>query len=262
MRLLKNSILLSVLLLLFGACRGGKAVVDGVRADRALNISNIIATHRAASPNFNTLASRVQVVYKDDKKEQSITVSLRIKKDETIWIKASILGITLAKVLITPDQVSYYETISNTFFDGDFALLSEWLGTELDFERTQAILLGQSIFGLDENSYASLISENKYQLEPKKQPNNFIHSLLLNPDNFKVFAGSLSQPNDNRLLSLSYGDYQEIEGGHYPSEIFIKSSEDGNNTAIDVKYKRIDLNVSVNFSFKIPEGYEEIHLEK
>jgi len=262
MRFLKNSIAIFVVLVLFSACGGGKTVVGGIRADRALNISNIIATHRAASPNFNTLASRVQVVYKDDKKEQSITVSLRIKKDETIWIKASILGITLAKVLITPDQVSYYESISNTFFDGDFALLSEWLGTELDFEKTQAILLGQSIFGLDKNNYASLISENKYQLEPKKQPNNFIHSLLLNPDNFKVFAGSLSQPQDNRLLSLSYGDYQEIDGGHYPSEIFIKSSEGGSNTTVDVKYKKIDLNVSVNFTFRIPEGYEEIQLNK
>ena len=262
MRFLKHCIAIFVLLMLFSACKGGKTVVGGVRADRALNISNIIATHRAASPNFKTLASRVQVVYRDDKKEQSITVSLRIKKDETIWIKASILGITLAKVLITPDQVSYYETISNTYFDGDFTLLSKWLGTELDFEKTQSILLGQSIFGLDKSKYASLISDNKYQLKPKRQPHNFIHSLLLNPDNFKVFAGSLAQPENNRKLSLSYGDYQIIEGGHYPSEIFIKSSEGGNNTAIDVKYKRIDLNVSVNFAFKIPEGYEEIQLNK
>ncbi|MBL4663698.1 MAG: DUF4292 domain-containing protein [Flavobacteriaceae bacterium] len=258
----KNHIAILVTLMLFSACGGGKAVVGGVRADRALNISSIIATHRAASPNFNTLASRVQVVYKDDKREHSITVSLRIKKDETIWIKASLLGITLAKVLITPDQVSYYETISNTFFDGDFTLLSEWLGTELDFEKTQSILLGQSIFGLDKSDYTSLVTENKYQLEPKRQPNNFIHSLLLNPENFKVFSGSLSQPNDGRLLSLRYGEYQEIDGGYYPKEIFIKSSEGGSNTEIDVKYKKIDLNVSVNFKFKIPEGYEEIQLSK
>ena len=255
-------ILVLVVLVLFSSCKGTKTAVGTVRADSGLKGASIIATHKAASPKFNTLASRVQVVYQDEKKEQSITVSLRIKKDETIWIKASILGITLAKVLITPEQVSYYETISNTYFDGDFTLLSEWLGTELDFEKTQAILLGQSIFGLSKNSYNARIKQNKYQLEPISQPTNFIHSLLLNPENFKVFTASLAQPNDNRVLSLEYGPYQKIEENYYPKEIFIKSSEAGSNTAIDVKYKNIDLNVNLNFNFKIPEGYEKIKLSR
>ena len=99
-------------------------------------------------------------------------------------------------------------------------------------------------------------------MEPQRQPQNFIHMLLLNPENFKVHSGSLSQPSDHRILSLRYGDYQELGGSHYPSEIFIKSSEGDSNTAIEVKYKKIDLNVSLNFAFRIPEGYEEIQLSK
>jgi len=250
------------MLLVFSGCKGGKTVVGGTNANSALSIAKIIATHKAASPNFETLASRVKVVYQDDSKEQSITVSLRMEKNKTIWIKASLLGITLAKAMITPDQVSYYETISNTYFDGDFALLSDWLGTDLDFEKAQAILLGQSIFSLDKGDYVSLVSNNKYQLEPQRQPQNFIHSLLLNPENFKVHSGSLSQPSDRRILSLRYGDYQELGGSHYPSEIFIKSTDGDSHTAIEVKYKKIDLNVSLSFTFKIPEGYEEIQLSK
>lgn len=262
MRNLKQYIILMILLVFLAGCRGGRTVTGGAGANSALSIANIIATHQAASPKFKTMASRVQVVYQDEKKEQSITVSLRMEKDKTIWIRASLLGITLAKVLITPEQVSYYETISNTYFDGDFELLSDWLGTELDFQKTQAILLGQSIFRLDKRDYVSLIANNKYQLEPRRQPKNFIHSILLNPDNFKVYSGSLTQPNDSRELSLRYGHYQMLDGGHYPSEIFIRSSEAGSITAIDVKYKKIDLDVNVNFAFKIPEGYEEIQLNR
>jgi hypothetical protein len=262
MRHLKHIMLLLGILLVFSGCKGGKTIVGGASANNALTIANIIATHNAASPKFKTLASRVHVMYQDEKKEQSITVSLRMEKDKIIWIKASLLGITLAKAMITPDKVSYYETISNTYFDGDFALLSDWLGTDLDFEKTQAILLGQSIFSLDKGSYVSMVSNNKYQLEPKRQPQNFIHSLLLNPDNFKVDSGSLSQPNEGRVLSLRYGSYQELDGSSYPSEIFIKSSEGNQNTAIEVTYKKIDLNVSVSFAFRIPDGYEKIKLSK
>lgn len=243
-------------------CRGSKAVIGNASANESLSAATIIAAHEAATPKFNTLASRVQVVYQDEKKEQSITVSLRMEKDKTIWIKASLIGITLAKAIITPERVSYYETISNSYFDGDFALLSEWLGTELDFDKTQAILLGQSIFSLNKNGYKSIVTNNKYELEPKQQPINFIHSLLLNPDNFKVNSGTLSQPRDQRELSLRYGPYQDLNGSKFPSEIFIRSMEAGSKTNIDVRYKKIDLDISLSFNFKIPDGYEEIVLER
>jgi len=239
-----------LLALVLGGCKTGTAVTGGATANNSLNAKDIVASHNLASPKFNTLASRLQVAYKDEKKEQSITVSLRMKKDEKIWIKASILGITLAKVLITPESVSYYETISNTYFDGNFELLSDWLGTELDFEKTQAILLGQSIFDLNKN-YESSIAQNRYKLEPTKQPQNFIHSLFLNSQHFKVVSGSLSQPEDKRLLSLKYGEYQQIEESFYPTTIHIDATQESDKT-----------NVSLSFPFTIPDGYEEIRLSK
>lgn len=247
--------------LLFLGCKGTKSVTEGGDSS-LLSTDKIISFHRVANPNFKTLASRVQVVYDDGEKQQSITVSLRMEKDKTIWIRASILGITLAKAIITPERVSYYETISNTYFDGDFSLLSECLGTELNFERTQAILLGQSIFPLNDTQYKSSVVSNQYKIEPKKQPYNFIHSLFLNSKNYKVLSGSVSQPGDNRLFSIRYGDYQEIDGGYYPGDILIDASENDEKTKISVSYKNIDINASVSFPFEIPEGFERIELYK
>ena len=42
----------------------------------------VISAHKAASPEFKTLAGRVQLVYEDEEKLQSITVSLRMEKDK------------------------------------------------------------------------------------------------------------------------------------------------------------------------------------
>lgn len=254
------------MILVFGilmvSCTGSRMVIDTNKADPGLALKSIISAHRAAMPKFSTMVSRIKVAYEDDKQRQNITVSLRMKKDEKIWMKASVLGITLVKVLITQDRVSYYETISNTYFDGDFALISDWLGTDLNYEKTQAILLGQSIFGLDKATYIASVSENGYKLEPLQQPANFVHSLLLNPNNFKVRSGVVSQPIDNRWLSIVYGDYQELEGSFYPSEILINSVEGDSRTKIAMNYRKINLNVSVSFPFEIPEGYEEIQLSK
>jgi hypothetical protein len=240
----------------FLSCGSSKNATKG--GTKLSAVKDIVSSHQSAQPNFNTLASRVQVLYEDEKKAQSITASLRMEKDKVIWIKASILGITLAKVLITPDQVSYYESISNTYFEGDFAFLSEMLGTEINFQKAQDILLGQSIFSLNPSDYKVDLVHNKYKFLPKTQSQNFIYSILLNADNFKVNSETLSQPNDQRLLTVRYGEYQEVGGKFYPSEIKISATEKESKTKIELNYKRIDLNVPISFPFNIPEGYEEI----
>lgn len=246
-------------LVLFSACKGTKNTsIQGV-ANSNLSLSKVINLHDSSESNFKTLASRVQVVYEDSKKRQSITVSLRMEKDKVIWIKASILGITLAKALITPQRVSYYETINNSYFDGDFALISDLLGADLDFEKTQALLLGQSIFDFDKK-YKVSVANNQYQLAPKDQPLNFMHSVFLYPDSFKVASASLAQPNEGRLLQVTYGPYQNIENTYYPSHINIDAAEADEKTTIYVNYKKIDINPKLSFPFTIPDGYELINL--
>ncbi|MBT0607850.1 DUF4292 domain-containing protein [Aequorivita echinoideorum] len=248
---------LSILLVIILTSCGGAKNVSGVENASA---REVIAAHKAAAPDFKTLAGRVQLVYEDDEKQQSITVSLRMEKDKNIWIKASILGITIAKALITPTRVSYYETLGGTYFDGNFALLAEWIGTPINFQQTQNLLLGQSIFTLNPSEYSAELFQNKFKVQPKQQPQNFIHSLLLNPENFKIISETLSQPSEERLLSIRYGDYQKVNDFLYPSNITIDTSEKGSKTKIDINYRKIDIDVDVSFPFDIPGGYEEIQL--
>lgn len=262
MKISKYILIFILIGILFTSCKNSKTVIS--KTDMSpLSTAKVIEMHRAATPQFNTLASRVQVEYDDGKKRQSITVSLRMEKDETIWIKASIpiLGITLAKAVITPDRVSYYETINRSYFDGDFSLISSLLGVEVDFQKIQAILLGQSIFDLN-RKYDVTIKDEKYHVVPKQQPNNFIHSLFINPDGFTVADAFLQQPYDDRDLSVNYEPYQIVSGNYFPSKLQIKAHQREENTHISVTYKRIDLNPNtLSFPFTIPSGYEPIKIE-
>lgn len=244
------------LLIIFSSCGGAKVATTA----ESLPVKDVVRMHKAALPKFETLAARVQLAYETETKEQRVTVSLRMEKDKTIWVKASLLGFTLAKVLITPDSVSYYETIGKTYFEGDFSLLGDWLGTSINFQQAQNLLLGQSIFTLNPSEYASEIFQNKFKIQPKKQPRNFIHSLFLNPENFKVASETLSQPDYDRILNIRYGDYQMIQGQYFPIDISIVSSEPQEQTKIELTYKKIDLNVDISFPFDIPSGYERIQL--
>ena len=255
---LKLSVFLLISLFIT-SCSGGKMIVGSDTANLSMSSKDIIKTHSEAQPDFSTIAARMHVKFESGNDMQSLTVSLRMEKDQKIWIKASILGITLAKIYITPESVSYYETITNTYFDGDFSLLSDWLGTDINFEKAQGILLGQSIFELDAK-YISNVVDNKYRLQPKMQLHDFIHSLLVHPDNFKIASESLSKPTDNRMFTINYENYQRIEGSYYPSAFKIIATQKEKKIKIVVNYKKIDYNVSIRFPFNIPNGYEEIQI--
>ena len=223
--------LLCFSLIVLNSCKGTKAVSES--KVKRLTAEKIIANHYNRSFNFETLNAKIKVKYDDGKKSFSPNATLRIEKDKKIWISVKMLGITLAKVMITPEKVSYYEKINNTYFDGDFKGLSEWLGTkDLDFDKVQQLLLGQALFNLREDKYKSVIVEKAYQLKPKTEKVLFERLFLLHPDNFKIASQQLKQPVENRNLTIDYRSYQKVGNQEFPKEINIQALE-GNSKNID-----------------------------
>jgi len=254
---------LVALLLVTLGCGTTKSIEGSVIADKNLSAKALLNAHKAASQDFNTLAARMQVKYEAPNESQSITTSLRIRKGSIIWIKASILGVTLAKILITPERVRFYETLSNSYFEGDFSLISNLLGTQINFDQVQRLLLGQSILDVKPKTVSVTpvsVGESqtsKYRITPRKQNLNYMLSMLLNPDNFMVHQAQISQPDAKKNLLVQYGPYQKIENDYYPTQLGILAQDGLEHTRIFIRYKKIDLNVSVGFPFNIPKGYTQ-----
>ena len=226
-----------------------------------MSTKTLLNANKAASQEFNTLAARMQVKYQTPQQSQSITTSLRIQKDAIIWIKASVFGVTLLKILITPQRVTFYETIGDSYFEGDFSFISDMLGIQINFNQVQSLLLGSSILDIKPSLVTTstvLIGQeqsSKYRVTLKKQNLNYMLSMLFNPDNFMVHQLQILQPQTQRNLLLQYGPYQELEDNYYPTQLGILALEEQEKTSIFVRYKKIDLNPVVGFPFTIPKGY-------
>ena len=178
-----------------------------------------------------------------------------MEKDKVVWISAA-FGVV--KVMITPEKVSYYNKLDQTYFDGDYSLISDLLGTYLDFENVQQLLLGQSIYDMTEEKYASDTFEKSYLLHPEDQSTLFEIFFLLNPTHFKLDSQQFAQPMDNRMLQIDYKGYQEVEEQILPQNIRVIAVEAQDETIIDMELRSIILNESLRFPFKIPSGFDEI----
>ncbi|AXT51912.1 DUF4292 domain-containing protein [Aquimarina sp. BL5] len=251
--------LLCFSLIILQSCKGTKAISGATI--KKLRTEKIVANHYNKAFDFTTINAKIKVRYDDGKQSFSPNVTLRIEKDKKIWVSAKLLGITLAKVLITPEKVSYYEKINNTYFEGDFKIISEWLGTDLDFEKVQQLLLGQALFNLKDEKYVSSIENQKYRLNPKKELELFERLFVLNPDSFKIFSQQLKQPIENRNLLVNYSSYQKVGNQDFPKEISVIASEGIAKTIIMIDYRSVDYNAKVSFPFKIPSGYEQVTIE-
>ncbi|GAA4109998.1 DUF4292 domain-containing protein [Aquimarina addita] len=241
------------------SCKGTKGLTGSTI--KKLKAEKVISNHYNKAFNFETINAKVKVKYDDGKQSFSPNVTIRMEKDKKIWISAKILGITLAKVLITPEKVSYYEKIDNTYFEGDFKVISDWLGTELDFNKVQELLLGQALFDLKDEKYLASLENKKYQLQPKNELELFERIFVINPDSFKMFSQQLKQPLENRNLQIKYRTYQKVGNQDFPKEIDIEAFEDAKKTRIEIEYRTVNYNANVSFPFKVPSGYKQVTIK-
>ena len=254
---MKNSLkIVSVIVVLicFG-CKSAKRITSSGDLNNKLSSKQIIKAHSKSNANFKTLQSRVKVEYAQGDMSQSHSINLRMEKDKTIWLSAT-LGIVRAK--ITPTKVSFYNKLDNTYFDGDFSLISDLLGTELNFEKVQNMLLGEALFNLEDNNYSSDVHEKSYVLQPKRQNELLEIFLLFNPAHFKMDSQQLWQNLKHRMLQIDYKSYQEIDKQILPQNIKITATEENLATIINMEFKSITLDGELRFPFRIPSGFEEI----
>jgi len=238
----------------------GSRKSTGKIATKNAEAVSVIKKHYDTETQFNTISGKLRAVYQDDEKTQSVNLSFRMEKDKAIWMSASILGFPVAKAYITPTSVSYYEKVTQTYFDGDFSLVSEFLGTPLDFQKLQNLLIGQAIYDLRTEEYDFMQSPRGLQFV-KDDAMLMKKMFLLNATSFKAEAQQLIQEKDNRGLTVTYDEYQKVDGLTFPENIRIIANEGGSSTNIDLTYRSLTFNEEVSFPFDIPSGYEEISLK-
>jgi hypothetical protein len=168
--------------------------------------------------------------------------------------------LNMVRIKITPDRVLFYNKLDKTYFDGDYALISELLGTDLRFENLQNALLGEAIFDINPKAFKKLKHPNAYKLTPKKSNPLFDLLYIINPTYFKLDRQQLSQSLEQNTLNIKYQSYQKIKGLVIPESLSIKATNSNDRTTLNLNLKSVILDQPLRFPFKIPKGFKAIKL--
>ena len=220
-------------------------------------VSNIINNHYGLKRDFKTAYIKADVDYADPKQSLGLAADIRIKKDEIILVSIKMLGITMAKAMITPTQVRYYEKINGKFFEGDYKTLSNWLGTDLDFQKVQNLLVGQAMDDLNKGKYSVVTEDNSPKLE-EIGGGNFAKSFVFDVNSFWLKRQEINQTAPARKLLVNYSNYKLYPECVLPLELIIFAIQNNQTTSISMEYKSATFNEELSFPYSVPNGYEQI----
>ncbi len=240
------------------SCKSKAVLIEG-EANSKLSSVKIIDNHYNNKKDFSTLYIKSNAHYEDDKQSQNVTAEIKIKKDEMILVSIRFLGITMAKALITPTEVKYYEKLGSKYFEGNFSALSQWLGTDLDYQKVQNMLIGEAIDDLKNDKFTTSIVDKLYKLESKSDT-NIIKAYFFEADKFQLKKEQLTQINEERMMQIEYPNFMEYNQLFFPSGIVINAYQNSKKTNIDIEYKTITLNEELTFPYSVPDGYDKISI--
>jgi len=255
---MKKSLVFLVFLTLTISCKSTKVSNENITN---LSAKKVINKNKKAAFDRTSIRASLLVKYKGKNELPNVKTSLRIAKDSIIWLSFSKLGFPIAKALITPNEIKFYEKISKTYFVGNYELISNWLGTSFDFEMIQNLFFGEALIDLTNEKHQVGIHEGMYKINPKIQNPLFDIFYWMDPNTFKLSKEEINHVGKNQKLTIHYKDFNKINESFFPKGFVIKAVDKKRKTYIDVNYKNVIFESPLRFPFKIPNGYSNIELK-
>ena len=251
---------LGIVLLVFIVSCKSKANLSEGNAGDAMSSDKIIKNHYKNQNDFSTLYIKASAKYKDEKQSQNVTAEIKIKNDKKILVIIRFLGITMAKALITPEEVKYYEKLGGTYFEGNYQALSQWLGTDLDYDKVQNLLIGEAIDNLNEGKFTSSVVEKLYKLH-KNSEGNTQKTFFFEGERFLLKKQEVIQAEQERIFEVNYPNYQAYSKAVLPTSLSIQATQKKGKTNISIDYNSVAFNDEFSFAYSVPEGYERIFID-
>lgn len=182
------------------------------------------------------------------------SMQFRLKKDEKIWISAPL---NMAKILIQPKHIQYYNNMDSTYLDADFDDLSSIVQYPLNFLTLQHLLLGKLPEDVLQNS-TFFNAENNYIFHYVNGNTTFIYEL--DSTNFLLKQCSVQDNNTQKTIMRGVFSYRNIEDFYFAESITLHIFSKQEQQTVNLQFKGVKCTENAPFPFSIPKDYSPIPL--
>ena len=233
-------------------------VASDPHADSVRFIDDVYGKLKANKIEFETFSAKINTDYQSsDGKKYNVTVFIRMKKDDMIWISVNgLLGIEGMRMLIDKDSVRTLNKLDKEYQVRSLDYLQEVAALPLDLRSMQELIIGNPVF-MDSTIKSYSINENIISLLSE---GDWFRNLVSFHNNDHLILHCKLDDVDilrNRTCYLNYADYENKKGVNFSTTRNITVTE---KTKLDVKlnFKQYEFNETLSFPFSIPKNYKRI----
>jgi hypothetical protein len=278
------------------SCSSKKGAVEKEEPTRHRTSGYLLKRYENNKFKFDWIGMKLDAEFITMGNTQGFKATVRMRRDSAIWISISpALGIEVFRILVTPDSLWYISKIPDNkyYYKGNFQVISDVVGTDLDFNMLQDLLIGNAI-GLeeDEGRFRSEIDNNLHLLISKYKrkirrvvgvddrklegdtivvnPNDprykrtveradddlIISRYWLEPQNFRLVQSIFNDLIKQRTMEVHYSDFHQSGEQFYPSKCQMKTTRFDNRQELTFEINKLVTDKTFDFPFEIPDGFQ------
>ncbi|MBW4888688.1 DUF4292 domain-containing protein [Mucilaginibacter sp. HMF5004] len=225
-------------------------VIDNFKVDK-------INTIKLKQTVFNTFSGKAAAKLTIDGKENNVTMVIRIKKGEGIWIAVTaILGVEVARAVITPDSISVMNRLESNYLKKPFSYIYQYTSNQINYKTLESALIGNAIPELLNND-AELKPDNG-DLVLSGTLQELVYKLIIGPD-LRVTQTNMTNPAAGQAVEIANTQFIQVGTRIVPSQVTLSSTEKERSIKVDLHYTKADFDLPVEFPFSIPARYSPVN---
>ena len=261
----KQRMVLLVMLagLIAGSCKSKKGLGTTARpgavnkADSGIvDVKEIVLKTIDANENtFGFYQARAKASYKDDKQSVDLDLNIMMEKDRYIWMSVTaLLGIEVARVLITPDSVKILDRLHRKCILTDFNYIQRMSNVPLRLQNLQNMVIGNTLFSnsVQKREVDTIMGVLAVYTAFGTQKQNTFYS-----PQFKAQRTTVAERDQSREMKISYSQFSHFNTNSYPSAIDINIRAE-KNLSCTFELSNFVFEKKREAQFTIPSGYEVV----
>ncbi|HLS95769.1 uncharacterized protein DUF4292 [Sphingobacterium allocomposti] len=249
---------LIVMTFLFAACKTKQRVtLPSHGTPKAVDNANVAAikTFELNNLDFHTFSGRAKTKIEMNKQVHDVTLHMRVQRDKAIWMSVTaILGVEVARVLITPDSVKIINKLQGEYIGKPFSYIYQYTNEGITFATLQDLLLANVSSNLlrTENVQVASASDEFIVVGIKDQ---LSFQYRINKTN-RPFNFVLQEVGGSQNLEAFYSDFANTGGYNFPQNIALNIVGGDVSLKAQLNYNRVAFNEPVEMPFSVSARYK------
>ncbi len=186
----------------------GPATDDTAATTGKLRLPQVLRAidQQRAAPEW--MNARAKVDLESEKLSIGGTATIRLHRDEAIWMSVKKFGVEGARALIRPDSFFLFNRLDGTYIAEPLSYVEEKYKIPARFDLLQEIFFGNAVFLTEELE----VSRDNGSIRLSGRSSQFAADYRFDPATYQLSSMELQELGQNRALNVSNADFEAVDG--------------------------------------------------